>query len=457
VQDGAEGGGLNGLINALKPAGMTSFDVVAYLRRLLKVKKIGHCGTLDPAAAGVLPICLGYATGAAGYITDAVKSYRAELLLGIQTDTLDLDGRIVRRAGAAPCARADGEQAGDGLAAGDGHAADGLADGGPTGGELPAGEQAGKARAGACHAPAGSAVAEASPQAGAALAMPGEREMEAALRGFEGRQLQTPPMFSAVKSGGKRLYSLARGGAEVERAPREIEIYSIRLVRRVENRYIIDVSCSKGTYIRSLCQDIGERFGLPACLSFLIRTASAGMGIGGALPLERIELLHGRGELAASVIPVDAALSGYPRVDLSGGQCRRFVNGAVAELGGPGTGADSGRSGGRGDALGSGRGPGGGAGVAEGEWRGDGCGAGTGADPGGGGRGDGRGDGRGPGQGDSCGDAPGSGPRLARVYCGGAFVGLGELAGPAGGRGDGGGRSIKMKKLFMERGADVGL
>jgi tRNA pseudouridine55 synthase len=273
---------------------MTSFDVVAYLRRLLKAKKVGHCGTLDPSAVGVLPVCVGRSTGISEYIAGARKSYRAELLFGLRTDTLDLDGAPVGGA------KLDGAQA--------------------------RGEAADAARPGAMP----------EPQAWARLEMPGREAMENTLRLFLGRQRQTPPMYSAVKSGGVRLHVLARKGIEVCREPREIEIFGIRLVWFAGGRYVIDVDCSKGTYVRVLCQDIGERLNLPACLSFLIRKSAAGLHIKDSLTLETIERLHCAGKLREFLIPPDAMLEGYPAAVLDERLYARYANGAAVELDGHG-------------------------------------------------------------------------------------------------------------------------
>ncbi|MCL2164601.1 MAG: tRNA pseudouridine(55) synthase TruB [Oscillospiraceae bacterium] len=255
---------MDGVLNVLKPAGMTSFDVVAYLRRLMNIKKIGHCGTLDPAATGVLPICTGLATGISEYLGDMRKSYRAEVLFGVMTDSLDTEGAVIR--------------------------------------------------------------AKRTPS-------PERADIEPVLQGFVGRQLQEPPMFSAVKVGGRRLYELARKGVEVQRAPREITVYDVRLIRVLRNRIVVDIECSKGVYIRSLCGDIGKRLGVDACMSFLIRTSAAGFGIKDAFTLEDLEKLLIEGRLNEAIMKIDDALPAFACCSLTKKQLNRFLNGQDIELG----------------------------------------------------------------------------------------------------------------------------
>ena len=187
---------MDGIINVYKEAGYTSFDVVAKLRGILKQKKIGHTGTLDPDAEGVLPVCIGKATKVCGYLTEKDKTYQALLHLGIATDTQDMSGRILK-------------------------------------------EQA--------------------PEIS-------EEELRRMIQSFTGKLKQVPPMYSALKVGGKKLCDLARAGIEVERKAREIEIYSIRQIR-IQLPYVsMEVHCSKGTYIRTLCHEIGEKAGCGGCM-----------------------------------------------------------------------------------------------------------------------------------------------------------------------------------------------
>mgnify|MGYP000861086626 FL=1 len=241
---------------------MTSFDVVAYLKGILKTKKIGHTGTLDPGAVGVLPVCVGAATKAIEFITDKDKSYRAELTLGISTDTKDSSGEVVS----------------------------------------------------SCEV----AVSEA--------------EIIAAMKSFIGRYRQLPPMYSAVKVGGRRLYELARSGITVERQPREVEVYSIDIIDISRPRVIFDVACSKGTYIRTLCADIGERLGCGGHMSFLIRTGAGVFNLDEAVTLEEVEDLALRGRLGDVLINVDEAFKDFDKVLLDNLREKRLLNGAFIEL-----------------------------------------------------------------------------------------------------------------------------
>jgi len=251
---------LTGVLNLLKPPGMTSFDMVAWARRLLGVKKAGHCGTLDPDAAGVLPVCVGAATGAAGFFLDSRKSYRVEVVTGLLTDTLDISGAVLS-------------------------------------GEL-------------------------RPQ-------PPRDRLESALNTFAGVSMQTPPAYSAVKVRGKKLYELARSGVEASAPPRRIEIYSVGVVSYQSDRFIFDIDCSKGTYIRSLCRDLGEKLGVDMCVSFLLRTKSAGLSIEDALTVENITRLAIEGAVENAVIPTDFLLSHYPKAGLADDQYARFMNGGA--------------------------------------------------------------------------------------------------------------------------------
>lgn len=195
---------MDGVFNVLKPPGMTSHDVVAVLRRVLRTKKVGHGGTLDPDAAGVLPVFAGSATRLIEYIVEGKKSYIAEFLLGMSSDTGDDSGHIVAR------------------------------------------HQHSKVD---------------------------EAELRRVLTGFIGKQLQIPPMYSAVKVGGRKLYQMARKGLEIERNPRSIEIYRLELLNFTSNSFTVCIECSKGTYIRVLGEDIASRLGTFAVMSFLLRTS----------------------------------------------------------------------------------------------------------------------------------------------------------------------------------------
>lgn len=241
-----------------KPAGWTSHDVVAYLRRVLKLKKIGHTGTLDPMATGVLVLCLGAFTRLSSYITAADKSYSAVLHLGIETDTFDADGQIVAQNPAVP-------------------------------------------QNIAC--------------------------IEPVVQSFIGKSQQIPPMFSAIKLGGKRLYEFARKGESVTRQARHIEIYNLDITAFNAPFLHLDVCCSKGTYIRSLTADIGQKLGCGAHLAALKRTAVGGIKLSACTSLEVIDALKDPDSLNALLLDIDLALNGLPRVELVENFADRFLQG----------------------------------------------------------------------------------------------------------------------------------
>ena len=210
---------INGIINVYKEKGYTSHDVVAKLRGILRQKKIGQTGTLDPEAEGVLPVCLGKATKVCGLLTEKDKVYEAVLLLGRTTDTQDITGTILEEKDAA------------------------------------------------CSV----------------------EQVQAVLKTFEGAQTQIPPMYSALKVNGKKLCDLARAGIEVERKPREITVFSIQIKEIALPRVRMEIHCSKGTYIRTLCHDMGQALGCGGCMESLIRTKAAGFELKDAVKLEEIE------------------------------------------------------------------------------------------------------------------------------------------------------------------------
>ena len=203
---------IHGILNVRKEKGFTSHDVVAKLRGMTRQKKIGHTGTLDPDAEGVLPVCLGKATKLCERMTDKEKVYEAVMVLGKETDTQDLSGTVLKT----------GET--DRLT---------------------------------------------------------EEEVRRAVHSFEGSYDQIPPMYSAVKVGGKKLYELAREGKEIERKPRRVEIRSIRILEMKLPEVKFEVVCSKGTYIRTLCSDIGQALGCGACMGSLLRTTLRNIYAGG--------------------------------------------------------------------------------------------------------------------------------------------------------------------------------
>ena len=222
---------INGIINVYKEKGFTSFDVVAKLRGILKTKKIGHTGTLDPDAEGVLPVCLGKATKVCDLLTDKNKEYEAVMLLGTVTDTQDVTGTVLEKK-----------------------------------------------------------PVEVS-----------EEAVQEAVMSFVGDYMQIPPMYSALKVDGKKLCDLARAGVTVERKARPVQILAIEILEIELPRVRMRVSCSKGTYIRTLCQDIGEKLGCGACMESLLRTRVSHFSVQEALKLSEIEALVAKE--AAGVLP----------------------------------------------------------------------------------------------------------------------------------------------------------
>ena len=239
---------MNGIININKPRGFTSHDVVAKLRGILKTKKIGHTGTLDPDAVGVLPVCVGRATKVADMLTASEKEYVAEVTLGSKTDTQDASGTVL-------------------------------------------------------------ATAEVSVT---------EEDVLRVAREFVGDSMQIPPMYSAIKQDGKKLYELARAGVEVEREPRPITIHAIEVetLDLEHHRFTMRVACSKGTYIRTLCQDMGDRLGCFAHMSALNRTKSGRFCLEDAITLEDVERLT-QGEDFSFLQPVDKVFEEFAPLYLS--------------------------------------------------------------------------------------------------------------------------------------------
>ncbi|WP_427036580.1 tRNA pseudouridine(55) synthase TruB [Cytobacillus pseudoceanisediminis] len=261
---------MEGILPLFKPKGMTSHDCVFKLRKILRMKKIGHTGTLDPVVTGVLPICLGRATKVAEYITDAGKSYEGEVTIGFSTTTEDASGEVVERKDVtAPIAR---------------------------------------------------------------------NQIMDALQSLTGEITQTPPMFSAVKVNGKRLYEYARQGIEVERPSRKVTIYSIELLdgrKMFEGENItfrFRVACSKGTYIRTLAVMIGSELGYPAHMSELVRIQSASLTLDDCLTFEEIEERVEKGTMDEVLRPMEAALSHLPKFQISDKVAEKVKNGAVLTI-----------------------------------------------------------------------------------------------------------------------------
>jgi tRNA pseudouridine55 synthase len=247
----------HGILNIYKEAGYTSHDVVAKLRGICGQKRIGHTGTLDPEATGVLPVALGNATGLCGLLTEQDKEYVAVLRLGVATDTQDLSGRILR--------------------------------------ERPV------------------AV--------------GEEEFRAAAAQFQGEYRQVPPMYSALKIGGKKLYELARAGKEVERRPRPVTVYWLEILEIALPEARIKVSCSKGTYIRTLCADIGEKLGCGAAMASLERTKAGRFGGETAVTLGDARKLAGEGRLEEILWPADAFFADCPALHVAADAMHLLRNG----------------------------------------------------------------------------------------------------------------------------------
>ncbi len=256
---------MDGVINVLKPPGMTSSDVVVYLRRLLKVKKVGHTGTLDPGAAGVLPVCIGKATKLVSFMVEEDKAYRCEMVLGAETDTLDSYGRVIS-----------------------------------TSNDYPSFE-----------------------------------DIERAFEEFQGRLRQLPPMHSAIKYRGKKLYEYARQGQQLDisELEREVTIYRNTILEYLPpNRVLFEVECSKGTYIRSLCRDIGRRLGCGAYMGFLLRCRTGKYTIEDSYTLHEIEEHLLNGELNKILIPMDKAIEGFERVDVPPIHYKSLINGNSVKL-----------------------------------------------------------------------------------------------------------------------------
>ena len=249
---------MNGVINVNKPLGITSHDVVYRLRKILSIKKIGHTGTRDPDAAGVLPMCIGRATKTADMLTAQDKQYIAEVTLGSATDTLDSSGSITE-------------------------------------------------------------TAEVNVT---------ETDIKNTIADFVGDIEQIPPMYSAIKVDGKKLYELAREGKEIERKPRLVRIDKIDVLNfdLDNNRFSIKVDCSKGTYIRTLCDDIGRRLKCFAHMSGLTRTRSGRFDISESYTLEQIEDMFSNGDMSF-MTPIDKIFDEYDRLVITGRKAKKMCNG----------------------------------------------------------------------------------------------------------------------------------
>lgn len=250
---------MNGIILIDKPQEWTSHDVVGKLRGILHERRIGHSGTLDPLATGLLVVFVGRATRAVEFAEADRKEYVAGLRLGMSTDTQDITGRILSE---------------------------------------------------------GSDI-------------PDEPEVRNVLERFKGELEQIPPMYSAVKIGGKKLYELARKGESIERKPRHITVFGLEITGRSDDDYILDVVCSKGTYIRTLCHDIGMSLGCGGCMSSLRRIKSGVFSVEDAYTISEVQEAADRAEADKLLLPIDTLFAGYPELRADADDEKKLKNGNV--------------------------------------------------------------------------------------------------------------------------------
>ena len=253
----------NGIIVINKPKGFTSHDVVGKVRRILNMRKVGHTGTLDPEATGVLPVCVGKGTKVSDMLMVSDKVYTAQVKLGVVTDTQDIYGNVIKTSDASHIT---------------------------------------------------------------------ELDIKDAIMHFTGEIEQIPPMYSAIKINGQKMYELARKGIEVERKSRKITIYGIELVDVSGDVFTISVSCSKGTYIRTLCNDIGEYLKCGACMQSLERTKSSIFDIESSVTLEELERLALNGCAESVIIPIDSIFKEYPEFTADDEIKKRLLNGAPSTV-----------------------------------------------------------------------------------------------------------------------------
>lgn len=255
---------MNGILCVNKPQGFTSFDVVAKLRGILKIKRLGHAGTLDPMATGVLPVFVGTATKACDIMPDNSKSYRAGFRLGQTSDTQDVTGKILTTS--------DKSVSYDDICA--------------------------------------------------------------VLPEFTGKIMQIPPMYSAVQVNGKRLYDLARQGIEVERQARKIEVNSLHIFGYDEETRegILEIDCGKGTYIRTIIHDIGEKLGCGGIMTSLVRTSASGFTLDDCHTFEEIQQARDENRLESLILPVETIFRKLPRLQLNAHQTRLYRNGVKLDL-----------------------------------------------------------------------------------------------------------------------------
>lgn len=253
---------MNGILNIYKEKDFTSHDVVAKLRGILRQKKIGHTGTLDPQATGVLPVCLGKATKLCDVIGDWDKSYKATLLLGTQTDTEDIFGKVTDQK----------------------------------------------------------------------RVQVTKEEIIEIIHSFEGDYAQIPPMYSAKKIKGKKLYELAREGIIIERKAANVKIHAVRILEVNLPYVVFEVDCSKGTYIRSLCRDIGEKAGCGGCMAALERIRVADFSMDKAYTLSEIETLRDQDQLTKAIRPIDDVFKTYPELPVGDSGQKALKNGNQLQI-----------------------------------------------------------------------------------------------------------------------------
>ena len=253
---------MNKIVNILKPTGMTSHDVVSRVRKILNIKKVGHTGTLDPDASGVLPICIGKATKVSELILNKDKGYICELTLGITTDTYDSSGEILERC----------EDFNVSL-----------------------------------------------------------EELEKAFDSQRGEIKQLPPMYSALKINGKRMCDLVRSGRsdEIELKYRDVNIKKLEILSYKDNKVMFYVKCSKGTYVRSICYDVGQALGCGGHMSFLLRTESGKFNLDNSITLEELEVFKENETLDNYLYDIDYVLSNLGLIDINPLAVKSFVNGAI--------------------------------------------------------------------------------------------------------------------------------
>lgn len=255
---------MNGILCINKPQGFTSFDVIAKLRGIMKIKRLGHGGTLDPMATGVLPVFVGTATKACDIMPNNLKAYRAEFRLGKTSDTQDITGNILTESD----------------------------------------------KKISCE------------------------ELEAVLPEFTGKIMQIPPMYSAVQVNGKRLYDLARQGIEIERTPREIEIKSLNIFQYNEDTRegTLEIGCGKGTYVRTIINDIGERLGCGGIMTGLVRTYSGGFCLDECYTLDEVQQAKDENRLESLILPIERVFENLPKLCLNEVQTRMYRNGVKLDL-----------------------------------------------------------------------------------------------------------------------------